>query len=170
MRDLRIPTPKDCSLPGLVWVCRVARAWRFVGGQPTPETVDVDGTARQYVLAVPKTYSADRTYPLIVALHGEGAHHTISADLPVVGETCVGYGADGQASAGGKLGLDFGLHINAGAVNLALPETIGLQYSNAIRTLSSASITMPSNSFALTAGGLSYNSVHGPVSIAWPAR
>ena len=90
------------------------------------------------------------------------------ADLPVVGETCVGYGADGQASAGGKLGLDFGLHINAGAVNLALPETIGLQYSNAIRTLSSASITMPSNSFALTAGGLSYNSVHGPVSIAGP--
>lgn len=34
--------------------------------------VDVGGTARQYVLAVPKTYDANKAYPLIVALHGDG--------------------------------------------------------------------------------------------------
>ncbi len=38
----------------------------------TDETVDVLGTTRRYVLAVPKTYDAGRKYPLIVALHGDG--------------------------------------------------------------------------------------------------
>ena len=38
----------------------------------TSETVDVDGVSREYVLSVPKTYDAGRSYPLIVALHGDG--------------------------------------------------------------------------------------------------
>ncbi len=38
------------------------------------ETVDVGGTPRKYVLAVPKTYSASKKYPLIVALHGDGGN------------------------------------------------------------------------------------------------
>src|SRR5262245_52574977 len=38
----------------------------------TAETVDVDGTSRNYVLSVPKTYAAGRSYPLVVALHGDG--------------------------------------------------------------------------------------------------
>ena len=38
----------------------------------TNETVDVDGVSREYVLSVPKTYDAGRSYPLIVALHGDG--------------------------------------------------------------------------------------------------
>jgi len=35
-------------------------------------TIDVAGDARSYVLSVPKTYTASRSYPLIVALHGDG--------------------------------------------------------------------------------------------------
>jgi len=49
------------------------------GQQPPPskvnqtnETVDVDGTPRRYVLQVPKTYDAAKSYPLILALHGDG--------------------------------------------------------------------------------------------------
>lgn len=38
----------------------------------TDETVTVLGTSRTYQLAVPKTYDANRKYPLIVALHGDG--------------------------------------------------------------------------------------------------
>lgn len=38
----------------------------------TTETVDVDGTPRKYVLSVPKTYDAGRSYPLVLALHGDG--------------------------------------------------------------------------------------------------
>lgn len=40
----------------------------------TNEKVDVFGTARDYVLVVPKTYDASRQYPLIVALHGDGGN------------------------------------------------------------------------------------------------
>ncbi len=36
------------------------------------KTVTVAGGARMYVLSVPGTYDASRTYPLIVALHGDG--------------------------------------------------------------------------------------------------
>jgi polyhydroxybutyrate depolymerase len=38
----------------------------------TDETVDVMGTARRYVLTVPKTYDDARKYPLIIAMHGDG--------------------------------------------------------------------------------------------------
>ncbi len=38
----------------------------------TTETIDVDGNSREYVLSVPKNYDAARSYPLIVALHGDG--------------------------------------------------------------------------------------------------
>lgn len=38
----------------------------------TNETVDVDGAPRDYVLSVPNNYDAGRSYPLIVALHGDG--------------------------------------------------------------------------------------------------
>lgn len=38
----------------------------------TVETIDVDGASRSYVLSVPKTYDAGRSYPLLVALHGDG--------------------------------------------------------------------------------------------------
>ena len=38
----------------------------------TTETIDVDGTSRRYVLSVPKNYDAGRSYPLILALHGDG--------------------------------------------------------------------------------------------------
>lgn len=38
----------------------------------TTESIDVDGAERTYVLAVPKAYDAARSYPLIVALHGDG--------------------------------------------------------------------------------------------------
>lgn len=38
----------------------------------TTETIDVDGAPRTYVLSVPKTYDAARSYPLILALHGDG--------------------------------------------------------------------------------------------------
>jgi polyhydroxybutyrate depolymerase len=38
----------------------------------TVETITVGGRARSYVLAVPKTYSPQTKYPLIVALHGDG--------------------------------------------------------------------------------------------------
>jgi polyhydroxybutyrate depolymerase len=34
--------------------------------------IDVAGDPRFYVLSVPKTYDASRSYPLIVALHGDG--------------------------------------------------------------------------------------------------
>lgn len=34
--------------------------------------IDVAGDARFYVLSVPKSYDASRSYPLIVALHGDG--------------------------------------------------------------------------------------------------
>jgi polyhydroxybutyrate depolymerase len=38
----------------------------------TTENVDVDGTSRDYIRSVPKTYAAGRSYPLLVALHGDG--------------------------------------------------------------------------------------------------
>lgn len=38
----------------------------------TTESITVDGTPRQYVLAVPKNYDATRSYPLILVLHGDG--------------------------------------------------------------------------------------------------
>lgn len=44
------------------------------GVTTTRETVDVDGTPRRYLLSVPKTYDAKRSYPLIVALHGDGGN------------------------------------------------------------------------------------------------
>lgn len=36
------------------------------------ESVDVDGAQRGYKLVVPKTYDANKKYPLIVAMHGDG--------------------------------------------------------------------------------------------------
>ncbi len=38
----------------------------------TTQSVDVDGTSREYVLSVPKAYDKGGSYPLIVALHGDG--------------------------------------------------------------------------------------------------
>lgn len=38
----------------------------------TNETLDVNGVARSYVRAVPKTYDPSKTYPLIVVFHGDG--------------------------------------------------------------------------------------------------
>jgi polyhydroxybutyrate depolymerase len=38
----------------------------------TNEKVTVSGQARGYVLAVPKTYAASRSYPLILVIHGDG--------------------------------------------------------------------------------------------------
>lgn len=38
----------------------------------TTESIDVDGTTRTYVLAVPRTFDASKTYPLILELHGDG--------------------------------------------------------------------------------------------------
>ncbi len=38
----------------------------------TNNNIQVAGDARMYVLSVPKTYDASRSYPLIVALHGDG--------------------------------------------------------------------------------------------------
>lgn len=38
----------------------------------TDGTLDVAGVARAYVLARPSTYDASRTYPLVLALHGDG--------------------------------------------------------------------------------------------------
>lgn len=37
----------------------------------TTESITVWSTARSYVLAVPSTYDASRTYPLVLALHGD---------------------------------------------------------------------------------------------------
>ncbi|AKV00788.1 Esterase lipoprotein LpqC [Labilithrix luteola] len=38
----------------------------------TTETITIDGTVREYVLAVPKSYDATRAYPLVLVLHGDG--------------------------------------------------------------------------------------------------
>lgn len=63
----------------------------------TKETVDVDGTPRTYLLSVPKTYSASKKYPLVMALHGDGqdgatfqsmlAFEEVSGDEAVVAYT-----------------------------------------------------------------------------------
>lgn len=37
----------------------------------TNETIDVDGEARTYVLAVPKNYDAAKKYPLVFVVHGD---------------------------------------------------------------------------------------------------
>ncbi|MBX3207383.1 MAG: prolyl oligopeptidase family serine peptidase [Labilithrix sp.] len=38
----------------------------------TTESIDVDGRAREYVLAVPKALDAERSYPLVLVFHGDG--------------------------------------------------------------------------------------------------
>ncbi len=38
----------------------------------TEETVDVGGTKRSYVLAVPKSFDPERAYPLVLVFHGDG--------------------------------------------------------------------------------------------------
>lgn len=38
----------------------------------TTETISVDGATRRFILSVPKNYVASRSYPLILALHGDG--------------------------------------------------------------------------------------------------
>jgi polyhydroxybutyrate depolymerase len=38
----------------------------------TNEKLDVAGTSRSYVLAVPKSYSSQNTYPLVLVFHGDG--------------------------------------------------------------------------------------------------
>jgi len=40
----------------------------------TKETLDVDGTQRSYVLAVPKTYDAAKKYPIVLVFHGDGGN------------------------------------------------------------------------------------------------
>lgn len=42
----------------------------------TSEAIDVDGVTRQYVLQTPKTYDAAKSYPLIIAMHGDGENAT----------------------------------------------------------------------------------------------
>lgn len=63
------------------------------GPKVTNETVDVGGTSRAYVLSVPRTYDEGRSYPLIVALHGDGGtakDFTVSSGLgPVAGEDAI---------------------------------------------------------------------------------
>lgn len=56
--DGNIIDPKDSRPPSKV--------------NTTTETVDVDGNARSYVLLVPKTYNASKSYPLVIGLHGDG--------------------------------------------------------------------------------------------------
>ncbi len=49
----------------------------------TAETLAVGGKARSFVLAVPTAYSGDRTYPLVLVLHGdEGDGASIRAAFP----------------------------------------------------------------------------------------
>lgn len=38
----------------------------------TDETLDVGGTQRTYVLAVPKSHDVERAYPLVLVFHGDG--------------------------------------------------------------------------------------------------
>ena len=40
----------------------------------TEETLDVLGNTRSFVLATPSTYAPDKTYPLVVVLHGDGGN------------------------------------------------------------------------------------------------
>jgi polyhydroxybutyrate depolymerase len=37
----------------------------------TSESIEVDGSTRRYILSVPKNYDAGRSYPLLLALHGD---------------------------------------------------------------------------------------------------
>ena len=56
--DGNIIDPKDSRPPSKV--------------NTTTETVDVDGNARSYVLLVPKTYNASKSYPLVIGLPCDG--------------------------------------------------------------------------------------------------
>lgn len=38
----------------------------------TEEAIDVAGTTRSFVLVAPSTYTPDKTYPLVLVLHGDG--------------------------------------------------------------------------------------------------
>lgn len=38
----------------------------------TQESLDVAGTSRSFVLAAPSTYTPEKTYPLVLVLHGDG--------------------------------------------------------------------------------------------------
>lgn len=87
----------------------------------------------------------------------------------MVGEVCVGYGADGHASTSGKLGFDFGLNASGGSVQLALPMTVGLNVTPGIRGVSNPVISLPTDGFALEAGGFNYLSAHGIVPVGPPA-
>jgi polyhydroxybutyrate depolymerase len=50
----------------------------------TSEAIEVDGMTRRYLLQVPKTYAASKSYPLIMALHGDGENATgFSQTLPI---------------------------------------------------------------------------------------
>lgn len=40
----------------------------------TTETLTVDGSPREYVLAVPKTYAANKSYPLVLVFHGDNGY------------------------------------------------------------------------------------------------
>ena len=43
----------------------------------------------------------------------------------MLGEVCVGYRADEQASTNDRLGFDLGLHASGGSVQVALPMNVG---------------------------------------------
>jgi PEP-CTERM motif len=90
------------------------------------------------------------------------------ADVPVLGNVCVGYGADGHASTNGKLGFDLGLHASGGSVQVVMPMTLGLHVDPGVRGLSGTLISVPVNNFSLEAGGFNYLSSHGVISVGPP--
>ncbi|MBN2489444.1 MAG: dienelactone hydrolase family protein [Planctomycetes bacterium] len=62
---------------------RLLEKWRFKplkSGRQTIE-IDVSGQARQYTLIVPKRYSAKRSWPLILSLHGAGGNGSGEIDF-----------------------------------------------------------------------------------------
>ena len=72
------PTPADAATPATSKVVT------------TTEAIMVDGVARQYMLSVPKTYSAARAYPLLLMLHGDGDSDDSFARLTQMGEVTGG--------------------------------------------------------------------------------
>lgn len=88
------------------------------------------------------------------------------ADIPVLGETCVGYGADGQASSRGRLGFDFGLNASGGSVGVYLPMEVNLNVGDGMRGVIPGVIEFPTGGFSMTKGGHDYLNGSGQVTNA----
>jgi len=148
----------------------------------TNETIQSGDATRSYVLVVPKTYDAARTYPLVLVLHGDygdgpGMRASFTLD-DYTGEDAIVVYPTGTVDATGMCTWDASLDVNSnydmtflshlvdtlkGQYNINSSRIFGVGYSKGGFMVNFVACAMPMfRAIAVSEGGMAYNADESP--------